>query len=605
MSIGRIYSALVIAALLATILPAAPAVAQTDVSIRMALDRSRIGSNETAVLTVAISAAGQKQLPEPKLPPLPQFDIMTAGSSTNLQIINGQVSYSQNYTYILTPKQVGTFPIYAASAVVNGTRYESNTLSLEVVKGSAGSQTIPGGAAESGVSSKDLFLRAEVDKRNPYVDEQVTLSVKFFRAIKLLSNPDYVPPQTPGFWTSDIPPQKQYYQTIDGRDYFVVEVRTALFPTAPGKLTIGEARVTAAVPDRSRRRNRDAFGLFDDMFQQGTNVEVTSSPVTVDVRPLPAEGKPAEFSGGVGDYKISAAIDKNDVEVNEAVNLSVKVTGQGNIKSIPEPTLPVLDGFRVEKGASDFKISNLDNQMGGVKSFEYVLIPRQSGRQTIGPITLNYFDPSKRAYQSLNTAPMTLSVRQGELTTGAEIPYNPVSGQTLDLKATDIRFIKTGGTHLYRKGRVLLTSPLFITFLTLPLLAIAGGMIDVRRRRRLSEDVGYARLRRANAVAKKRLKKAAELLAGNDDAAFYAEISGMVLQYIADKFNQSAQGLTTDRVDELLKEASAPDSLREDTLNVVRLADFGRFAGGAGAEVTKEMLFEKVRNVIIGLEETL
>lgn len=605
MSIGGICRAIFVAAMMMAAISSSPASGQTAVSIQMSLDQSRIGTNETAVLTVAISAAGQKQLPEPKLPPLPQFDIMPAGSSTNLQVINGQVSYAQTYNYILTPKEVGTFPIYAASAVVNGTRYESNTLSLEVVKGAARSQTASPSGGDGGVSSKDLFLRAEVDKRNPYVDEQVTLSVKFFRAIKLLSNPDYVPPQTPGFWTTDIPPQKQYYQTVDGRDYFVVEVRTGLFPTAPGKLTIGSARVTAAVPDRSRRRNRDPLSLFDDMFQQGANVEVTSSPVTVDVRPLPTDGKPAEFSGGVGDYKISAAIDKKDVEVNEAVNLSVKITGQGNIKSIPEPTLPVLDGFRVEKGASDFKISNLDNQMGGMKTFEYVLIPRLSGTQTIGPITLNYFDPAKRAYQSQGTEPMTLTVRQGELTTGAEIPYNMVSGQTLDLKATDIRFIKTEGTHLYRKGRVLLTSPLFITFLALPLAALVGGMIDVKRRRRLSTDIGYARLRRADAVAKKRLKKAAELLAGTNDAAFYAEISGMVLQYIADKFNLSAQGLTTDRVDELLKEASASDSLREETLNVVRLADFGRFAGGAGAEVTKEMLFEKVRNVIIGLEGSL
>lgn len=595
----------VIAVILAAtvLLAASPAAGQGGVSIRMALDKSRIGTNETAVLTVSISAPGQKQLPEPKLPPLPQFDIMPAGSSTNLQIINGQVSYAQTYNYILTPKQEGTYPIRAASAVVDGTRYESNALSLEVVKGTARSQASSGSG--DGVSSKDLFLRAEVDKRNPFVDEQVTLSVKFYRGINLLSNPDYTPPQTPGFWTSDIPPQKQYYQTIDGRDYLVVEVRTALFPTAPGKLTIGQARIVAAVPDRSRRRSRDPFNMFDDMFQRGTNVEVVSSPVTVDVKPLPEDGKPAQFSGGVGDYRISAAIDKTDVEVNEAVNLTVKITGQGNIKSIPEPTLPALDGFRVEKGASDFQTSNLDNQIGGTKTFEYVLIPRQAGPQTIGAITLDYFDPARKAYQSRGTAPMQLTVRPGELTAGAEIPYNMVSGQTLDLKATDIRFIKTGSTHWYRKGRVLLTSPMFLTLLALPLAALVGGMIDVRRRRRLSTDIGYARLRRADAVARKRLKKAAELMAGTDAAAFYAEISGMVMQYIADKFNLSAQGLTTDRVDDLLKEASVSDTLREETLTVVREADFGRFAGAAGAEVTREALFEKVRRVIVGLEETL
>ena len=298
-------------------------------------------------------------------------------------------------------------------------------------------------------------------------------------------------------------------------------------------------------------------------------------------------------------------MDKTEIEVNEAVTLKVEISGEGNIKSLPEPALPQLDDFRVEKSSSDFKTTNLDDRVGGTKTFEYVLIPRLAGRQTIGSLSLNYFDPSRKKYQVVQTEPITLLVKQGQLAAGAEIPYHMVSGQTLNLKETDIRFIKSGGARFSRRGHVVLTSPLFIVFLALPPAALIGGLLDIRRRRRLAGDIGYARLRRADAVARKRLKRAQQLLAERNESAFYAEISGMVLQYVADKFNLSAQGLTSERMLELLQEKNVPDELRQEAAAILQQADFGRFAGGAGVEGGTERLFERVRQVIVGLEEAL
>jgi hypothetical protein len=583
-----------------------PVAAQDDVSIKLSLDRNAIGLNETAILSVTMSGAGRQQLPDPKLPPLPQFEIYSAGSSTNLQIINGAMTYGQTYNYILSPKKEGTFPIRSAWVVVDGKRYESNELSIKVLAsgaeaaGSAGKEAVDGEG-----KAKDLFLTAEVDKKNPYVDEQVTLNVKFYRAVKILSTPDYIPPQTPEFWTNEIGPQKQYYQTIEGRDYLVIEIKTALFPTKPGKLTIDRAQVTATVADRRRRRSRDPFSLFDDIFQQGRNVTVKSKPITVNVRPLPTKGKTELFSGGVGSYKISAAVDKREVEVNEAITLTVKISGRGNIKSIPEPSLPELADFRVEESSSDFKIANLDGELGGSKTFEYVLIPRLPGLHTVDPITLNYFDPGRKKYITAKTNSITLSVKQGELATGPEIPYNMVSGQTINLRETDIRFIRTGDGNLVRRGRLILTSPVFLAVTALPLVALLGGIVDVRRRRRLTGDVAYARLRRANAIAKKRLKKAEKLMSNDDKAAFYAEISGVILQYIADKFNCSAHGLTSDGVEELLRQKSIDDDLWRETLALLQQADFGRFAGAAESGEARRNLFERVRKVFVGLEDAI
>ncbi len=582
--------------------------AQVDITLALSLDRSTIRADESAMLTLTVEGIGAQQMPEPELPPLPMFEIFSSGNSTNIQVINGQMSTSMIYNYILYPKRDGTFPIRAAHVVYNGKRYESNELSITVTKAGTGAAPDEPSADQSKDSqggARDVFLTAEVDKKSAYVDEQVTLRVKLFRAINTLSTPDYEAPQTPGFWTQDIPPQKTYYQIVNGRRYFVNEIRTALFPTKPGKLSVSAAKVTVTVPDRSRTRTRDPFSIFDDVFQQGKRVSVQSHSLSINVRALPKTGKTADFSGGVGSYKISATVDKPDVQVNEAITLTVKISGQGNVKSIPEPTLPDMDGFRVEKASTDFQVSNLDVELGGSKTFEYLLIPRIPGPHVIDPIKLNYFDPGKEKYITAKTDSIALKVRKGDNVAETEIPYNMVAGQTINLKETDIRFIKVENGHLARTDKVLLASPLFLAFLALPLAIVLGGMIDVKRKRRLQSDIAYARRRRASGEAKRRLNTAEKHMHGNNDTGFYAEISAAIYQFVADKFNTSAHGLTTDGVQALLVKQGVADDLLNDTLTTLREADFGRFAGGAGVDGGKRELFDRARAVITRLGEVL
>ncbi len=582
--------------------------AQDSVSLKLSLDRSTIRADEAAMLTLTVEGIGPQQMPEPQLPPLPMFEIFSSGNSTNIQVINGQMNTSMTYNYMLYPKRDGSFPIRAAHVVYNGKRYESNELSITVTKagtGAAPDEPSAGQAKDANGEARDVFLTAEVNRKSAYVDEQVTLRVKLFRAINTLSTPDYEAPQTPGFWTQDIPPQKTYYQNINGRRYFVNEIRTALFPTKPGKLKVSPAKVTVTVPDRSRTRTRDPFSIFDDVFQQGRRVSVQSQSLTVNVNPLPKQGKTADFSGGVGSYKISASVDKPDVQVNEAITLTVKISGQGNVKSIPEPTLPDLDGFRVEKASTDFQVSNLDVELGGSKTFDYLLIPRIPGTHVIDPIKLNYFDPGKKKYITAKTDSIELKVRKGDNVAETEIPYNMVAGQTINLKETDIRFIKVNDGHLARSGKVLLISPLFLAFLALPLVVVVGGVIDVKRKRRLQSDVAYARRRRASGEAKRRLNTAEKHMRGNNDTGFYAEISAAIYQFVADKFNTSAHGLTTDGVQALLAKKDVPDDLMDDTLKTLREADFGRFAGGSGIDGGKRELYDRARAVITRLGEVL
>lgn len=601
----RLSRSIGLALLALVVVTACSASAQKSIALHQALDRQEITPSETATLTITVEAPNQKQLPAPTLPPLEQFDIYPAGTAQNLQIINGAISYTQSYTFVLNPKREGVFPIRPSWVVIDGTRYESNSLTLKVAKAAGVSGQVGREGDDGSGNARDLFLTAEVDKKTAYVDEQVTLRIKFFRGVKLLSSPDYAPPQTPDFWAADSASQTQYYQTVNGRDYLVNEIRTALFPTKPGQLTVSPARVTATVPERSRRRSRDPFSMFDDIFQQGKSVEVSSRPLTIDVKPLPTEGKDSLFLGGVGNYKISALVDKTEAEVNEAVTLTIKISGRGNVKSIPEPALPQLSDFRVEKSASNIKAATIGEEVGGAKSFDYLLIPRLPGKQTIPPIILSYFDPETKSYQKVQTEPIVLLVEPSELASGTEIPYNMVTGQTLELNDKDIRFIKTDNSGWRRASGMVLTSPIFLTAMIVPTIAVFGGLVDVRRRRRLQGDLAYARKSRATSVARKRLKKAEELLSGVDHTAFYAELSGALLQYIADKTNRSAQGLISDQVDEVLRERKIAETLRTEALEVLKAADFGRFAGVAGESAERKALFEQARKTLDGLEDAL
>jgi hypothetical protein len=299
-------------------------------------------------------------------------------------------------------------------------------------------------------------------------------------------------------------------------------------------------------------------------------------------------------------------VDKTEVEVNESITLTVKISGQGNVKSIPEPDLPEMDGFRVEKASSDYKATNLNDRLGGSKTFEYLLIPRLPGYHVIDPITLNYFDPGLKKYRDVKTSQIELMVNQGEGITGTDIPYNMVSGQTINLKETDIRFIKVDNGSLRPKGRILLTSPIFLIVMVLPLVIILGGVIDVRRKQRLANDIGYARQRRATAEAKKRLKTAAGYMSDKNEDAFYSEISTAIYQFIADKFNVSAHGLTSDSVRELLNKKNVADELVSDTFSILDAVGFGRYAGAAGSDDTSmEALYERARKVIVALEGVL
>lgn len=572
------FGVVLMLALLATVLTWSPARATSkqDISLQVTLSPDTIGLDGQAILEVQVSG-GSQNIPDLTMPSLAAFEIYSQGRSSNISIINGQVSSSVSYRYVLVPQKPGVFPIDGIAIVQDNKRFVANLVTLTVLnKGQSTSPKLEQRATDDQGGTKDLFLSASVDTRSPYVNQQVTLSLKFYMGVQSYSSPELNEPTTTGFWAEPLGNAAPYMEKVKGRNYRVFEIKYALFPTQSGELTIGRAAVSTTVASRAQRR--DPFDMFGDLLTRGDQVTVRSEPITLQVKPLPQAGRPADFGGSIGRFNIEAKADKTDIEVNQPVTVTIKITGQGNIKSVGEPVIPESNDFRVYRASSNESIAKLQDRLGGTKTFEEVFIPKRPGLLLIPALTLSFFDPGSGKYESIVTMPISLNVKKPEgYVASADVPYAGPNS-TLGKEAQDIRFIKNMLGATQPIGRLILFSPLYLFVNGLPVLLFAG-LVAVRiRRERLSSDVGYARSRGASKMARKRLAKARSLATLDTAQEFYAELSLAAIAYIADKLNISPYGLTSDQIADLLREKSGDETLVTDTVSFLRLCDFARFA---------------------------
>ncbi|RME21262.1 MAG: hypothetical protein D6800_12245, partial [Candidatus Zixiibacteriota bacterium] len=259
---------------------------RADIQIDVSLDRDTIGMDEQATLQVTVSGSVQS-LPDPRMPTLPMFEVYSQGRSSNLSITNGVISSSVTYRYLIIPQKPGTFPIDNIYIIYKNHRYKGNRVELTVIKsGTATPKNLEEKARSANGKTRDYFMEAVVDKTNPYVNEQVTFTLKFYTAVRYFSSPELSEPSFTGFWTEVLGNKAPYNQRINNRTYRVIERKYAVFPTQTGKLTIGRATIRATVATRGGM-SRDPFdALFGNVIGRGQEIAVHSQPVTVNVRPL-------------------------------------------------------------------------------------------------------------------------------------------------------------------------------------------------------------------------------------------------------------------------------------------------------------------------------
>jgi hypothetical protein len=545
-------------------------------------------------LAFTLNASGQNL----KLPELTDFDVLMGPStsqSSSYQIINGVSSQSVSFSYlfVLRAKKEGRFPISAASINVNGKIYTSNTLTIEVVKGSAkpsGGGTESPTATPGSVPKSDLFVKLIVDRHSLYKGDHAMATIKIYSKVNLNGFEDITLPNFEGFWSQDVAlPQQISLQreTFNGEIYNVGTLKkTLLFPQQTGVITIGKVKIDCIVQQRVKAPK----SFFDDFFDNFANVRatVTSDPVIITVNPLPAG--PANFSGAVGRFDLRSSITSTSVKENDAITLKIDVTGSGNIKLINAPKLKLPADFEVYDPKIQSNYTASSEGLNGNISFEYLFLPRFAGDYTIPPVDFVYFDAGVGKYVTKSSQEFKIHVAKGDGTQSSNV-RSIFSKEDVKYLGKDIRFIKSN-IELNPKGTIFFGS---LSFYLIYLIGISGLIaLYFFYQKRIRENANVARMKnkKASKVALRRLKEANGHLISGATEKFYEAVTRAFWGYLSDKMTIPVAELNKDRASAELVNHKASESVVTRFIQIIDTCEFARFAPGGGNEKMNEIYVE-------------
>ena len=544
-----------------------------------------------------------------KLPPgiESNFDILM-GPSTSQSIsmtnINGQSTQEITYgfTYILRPKQEGNFELRPASIEVGGKIFESNTIKIQIVKAQsqpAQPQAGAGGASadeqEQGapqnveLGSDNLFVKVEMSKQSVFKGEQIIATVKLYinPNIPIAGFDEVNLPTYEGFYTQDveIPQQVNFTREVYNNKIYQVGIlkKTILFPQQIGRLTVEPFNMSLLVQQQVKQRS-----FFDDFFNSFRTVKATisSKPVTVNVKDIPKS--PADFMGGVGNFNITSDISSEDVTTNDAVTLKVTISGSGNIRLINTPKLQLPSDFEIYDPKTTDNVSVTNSGVSGTKTIEYLFQPRFEGEYTIPAIPFSYFNPGTGSYETKSTSAYQLRVKKGSGDQSATV-VGSVRKEDVQLLGQDIRYIQQGNPELKLIGYTFFGTPVFYFLYGGSTFAFLLLFFIYRKKARENANIALMRNKKANKVARKRLRAAAAFMKQNNNEAFHESILKAFEGYLSDKLGIPIADLNRESSVAGLLNKNVEQSVIDDFVSVVDQCEYARYAPASGSEARHEI----------------
>ena len=321
--------------------------------------------------------------------------------------------------------------------------------------------------------------------------------------------------------------------------------------------------------------------MFDDFFDSYQTIKrkLTAPSIHVNVSPLPS-GAPASFAGGVGEFQLSARLTKDTINANEAVSLEVSISGSGNLNLVEAPKITFPADFEVYDTKINDNTSKSGRGTSGTKVFEYPLIPRGAGVFEVGPVVFSYFDIGAKKYKTLTSEKLTLRVGQaveGSENASASLPMG-VNKQSVKSIGSDVRYIRSGLSGLVRGNSFFFGSVTF--FALIVLIAASYILMDkfLSKRIERNRDIAGVKNRRANKVARARLKNAESLMKQNMYSAFFEELHRAILGYCSDKLNLSLADLSREKIASSLEEKSVSKEHSEELLALIEVCEYARYA---------------------------
>ncbi|HCK99916.1 MAG TPA: hypothetical protein DHW42_07435, partial [Candidatus Marinimicrobia bacterium] len=591
-----------------------------DIKVSAYVDRNTINPDDVITFTVKIDGSSDFS----DVPP-PESDgfVVIAGpsQSSSIQIINGEITASKTIQWQLVPTRSGKLEIKPITIKFRRKSYQTPAIYVTVNDRQKSSKSsLPGNVPAPQTASprpqqdskNNVFLKTRVSKKSLYKGEELIVNFDlYYQNVRTYATQTL--PDAKGFWTEQFPENRNppvETVVVDGIAYKKATIRRlALFPTTTGELLIDPLVINCeiVVPKQRRRSVFDDFfddSFFSDPFFSNTKVvEVRSDPVTINVIDLPAQGKPEGFSGGVGSFSIESSIDTLQTKQDQALTLRYKISGSGNINGIklPPPELPA----NVE--AFEPKIERLINNKGksirGSVSYEYVIIPRSSGQLRIPALTLHFFDPNLKRYQSKSAPGFNVSVQpyeQSSIARGAGFRKEEIS-----LLGTDIRFIMRESPNWQKIGSTVFNQFWFWLVNVMSLSIISASLVFRWWVDKLENNSLFARRRRALSKAMVSLKALESEIAAGKIETVCDRLDRLLTGFIADKIGLPASGIGPREISAALSDKKTDPAIIKSVETVLKELEQHRFLPGEPEERKFRKLTGTVNDLVIQLSKVL
>lgn len=529
-------------------------------------------------------------------------------SSTS--IVNGHATRSEEVTltYILSASRTGKFTIPPAQITVNGRQLKSQQLTVQVIDGGRQQQ---GGGSSAGAANMgrptgmsrgtDFYVSVIPSKRRVVEFEPVFLTYRvIWHPDVAVVNIDNISLELQNVFMegyNDTQEKSPKVIDVNGRTMVGVDWKQyVIYPQKSGQLHIPAQKFNGYI---KQDLPIDPFDPFTPNYREVSKA-LTAQAIDIQVDPLPE--RPADFSGGVGRFTISATMEKTEVKENVPITMKVTVKGCGNLNMLKEPVVsfpPSFDTYDT-KSTDNYKLTS--EGLDGELTYEFVAVPQKKGDYTIGPARLVYFDTSSRSYRTLQTDSFQVKVEPGDRPAGAMNDYT--SQEEIETLGNDIRHIKTGDTTLHKPGETFFASQTYLIVLLVMILVFVTLLVIFRQRAVEHSDIVKLRGKKANTVATKRLRKAAKLMRDNNPSQFYDEVLRALWGYVGDKLNMPASQLSQENISDRLHERQVDDETIAQFLAAIDECEFERYAPG-DPKGNMNKVYEKSMTAIEHIESNM
>ncbi len=567
-----------------------------QVSFEAKASKTKLGINERLRVDFQMNQDGDNFRP-------PSFDSFRVVGGPNQSVsnswVNGKRSYSKTYSYFLEPTRRGTFTIGQAEITIDGEIYKTVPIEVEVTE--AVDRPTDGNNSEF-IAAENLHLVAEVSNTNPYLNEPITVVYKLYVSPRItVSNWREIDVPTYGdFWSQNIDIRELSVKNGEfrGEPYRYVELRkTILYPQKTGELEIEPLALSVSVEVPTERRS-----FFGGRIYTTVDRTVAAGSRTINVKPLPSEGRPADFTGAVGrDMKFEVTTNKTSLDATESLQAEVKVTGKGNMKlfTLPELVVPVsIERYEPEH------IENVQTNLGGMQGSvadRYTLVPGAKGDYPLPPISFSYFDLDSKSYKTLTSEEILINVESGPLVAGGSGGVTRSANKVPVIADANFRYIKLNTTLKPIGSSSFLGSILYWSLMSLPVLLIPLLIFIGKKREVYANDIRANKIRKADRLAKRYLSEARKNL--GDQNLFYDSLERALHNFLKAKLHLPTSEMSKDRIEDLLREKGAKDENINEFTQILKNCELARYAPTSDVEMNRD--YGKAVQVISAIDKQL